>query len=238
MPNHQWIAIVEDDLNLREELACLFEEQGYGVHESMSLPGLLEGLKRHQPKVVVLDLNLPSQSGFEIARELRILQPEIGIIMLTARSQTQDRIQGYETGADVYLPKPIDPNELLAVVSSLERRLKEDVGAAWVLDCQLHCLENEALDVRLHLNPIDSFLVQCLAQSEQQELPVEDLLAGMRVTFPQRACTKRSLDNIISRLRTKTALVTKNNGKVPMIRSHRKTGYQLTMPIVLHNLSQ
>lgn len=125
MANHPWIAIVEDDLNLREELACLFEEQGYGVHESMSLPGLLEGLKRHQPKVVVLDVNLPSQSGFEIARELRILEPEIGIIMLTARTQTQDRIHGYQTGADVYLPKPIDPHELMAVVNSLERRFDD-----------------------------------------------------------------------------------------------------------------
>ncbi|MCK6410769.1 MAG: response regulator, partial [Thauera sp.] len=78
--------------------------------------------QRRPPDMTVLDLNLPGEGGLEVARRLRATYPAMGIVMLTGRKETADRISGYASGADVYLTKPVSGEELLAV---LERQARE-----------------------------------------------------------------------------------------------------------------
>lgn len=86
--------------------------------------------------MVVLDLNLPGESGLDVARRLRATYPTLGIVMLTGRKEPADRLSGYVSGADVYLTKPASGEELLAVLASLQRRLRPQPSAAWQLDLQ------------------------------------------------------------------------------------------------------
>ena len=79
------------------------------------------------PDVVVLDLNLPGESGMSFAARLRARSPEAGIIVLTVRSGTEVRTQGYDTGVDIYLQKPCDRREILAAIKSMMRRISAPV---------------------------------------------------------------------------------------------------------------
>ena len=219
------IAIVEDDAGLREELGFLFEDSGYRVHEALNLQGLLDILRLHPVRLIVLDLNLPGLSGYEIAQQLRISHPRIGIVMLTARTRIEDRVKGYGAGADVYLTKPADPQELLAAVASLARRVLTDShGDGVLIDCQHQQLR--APDGQtVALTQVETFLLRALALAPESTLDTGELLDLLEEKFPERSATRRSLENTVSRLRSKAA------GILPpptnLVRSVRGVGYQL-----------
>jgi two-component system, OmpR family, response regulator len=117
------IAIVEDESSLRTDLVEYLEACGHPSHGCECGPALDDLLQKQPVDVVILDVNLPGESGFSIAVRLRE-RSAIGIIMLTARSLAVDRVVGLEVGADVYLTKPIDLRELEAQIRALERRLR------------------------------------------------------------------------------------------------------------------
>ncbi|KAF0279818.1 response regulator transcription factor [Spiribacter aquaticus] len=225
------IVIVEDDASLREELAYLFEDAGYTVHQALNLDGLLDVLRLHPVRLVILDLNLPGVSGYEIARQLRQTQPGIGIIMLTARSRTADRVKGYGTGADIYLTKPADPMELTAAVASLSRRL---LGERNVKGLALDCLRGELSTPghpAVELTPAETFILRTLALAPDATLDSGELMDLLEEKFPERSRTRRSLENTISRIRGKAA--DKLPESASLIRSVRGLGYQLGMPVQL-----
>lgn len=135
------IAVVEDNEDLRDEVVFHLGRMGHCV------TGLPDGtaLDRHlasQPAdVLVLDLGLPGEDGVSIARRLAVSHPRLAIAMLTARGQLEDRLVGLESGADIYLVKPVDMRELSAVCESLYRRLHrvdvpERPAEGWQLDMQ------------------------------------------------------------------------------------------------------
>lgn len=225
------LAIVEDDRALREELVCFFEDSGYLVYETTSLEGLLEILQKTEIHVVLLDLNLPQQSGFDIAQTLRERFSDIGIIILSARNQLEDRVLGYERGADIYLQKPTDPQELLAAVASIERRLNVTPETSWVLDRAHHRLTHQEQGLLVHLNPLEVAILRELMLARERQLSFADLLHFIDIHFPDRASTRRSLENVMSRLRQKTLHVTQQNGRAPLVKSVRNVGYQLTCPL-------
>jgi DNA-binding response OmpR family regulator len=88
-------------------------------------------VERELPAVVLLDVGLPGEDGFALARWLRERSGRLGIIMVTAASDTVDRVAGLETGADDYIGKPFDPRELLARVKSVLRRSTGDAPAGF-----------------------------------------------------------------------------------------------------------
>jgi len=229
--NYPAIAIVEDDRLLREELACFFEANRYQVHEANCMEGLFDVLKGHSLDLAILDLNLPGQSGFEIAQQLRDRIPGIGIIMLTARTHIDDRVKGYMTGADIYLTKPTDPRELLAAVNRLANR---DVGRTdlhWVLDVRQFELLNDQLDARIALTAVETAILRALALEPAGLMEVADLLGLLEEHFPDRANTRRSLENTISRLRKKVMDSVIHSQTKPLIKAHRNAGYQLTLTV-------
>ena len=114
--------VVEDEATQRQLLVDYLTRQNFrvsGVDRGAALSKLVE---RELPAVVLLDIGLPGEDGFALARWLREKSGRIGIIMVTVASDTMDRVAGLETGADDYIAKPFEPRELLARVKSVLRR--------------------------------------------------------------------------------------------------------------------
>ena len=116
------VALVEDDPLLRKEMHYHLKQQGFLVYAVDRGSSLDELLLTEPIDTVVLDLNLPGEDGLSIAKRIRLSIPSIVIVMLTARTATPERLRGYEAGADIYLSKPIDPEELTATLLSQHRR--------------------------------------------------------------------------------------------------------------------
>jgi DNA-binding response OmpR family regulator len=142
------VMLVEDDELLRDHvLVPQLERFGFEI----TALGLAADLRKHladrQPDIVVLDVGLPDSDGFEVTRQLRAEQADIGIVMLTGRGEKADRVRGLSEGADAYLSKPVDLDILAATLYSLARRLRANDRSAsasssegWRLDANGWCL--------------------------------------------------------------------------------------------------
>jgi DNA-binding LytR/AlgR family response regulator len=118
-----YVVMVDDEEDLREPTAAYLRDQGIEIDEAGGGAALDRLIERRVPALVLLDVTMPEEDGFSIARRLRALHPGIGIVMLTARRDVIDRVVGLELGADDYIMKPFEPRELLARVRSVLRRL-------------------------------------------------------------------------------------------------------------------
>lgn len=227
------LAIVEDDTALREELAYLFTDAGYTVHEALNEAGLLDILRLHAVPLIVLDLNLPGTSGYQIAESLRQSHPEIGLLMLTARPRVADRVQGYEAGADIYLQKPADPEELLAAVASLERRVtpSPDPHTFTLLMAEGTLQQGDFEPITL--TAAETVVLRALALAPDAVVETGVLLDVLNEALPSRESTQRALENTISRLRGKAAEGA--GASVNLIRSVRGVGYQLGARVILRD---
>ena len=117
------VLVLEDEANIRGFIVINLRRAGYEVVEAESGEEALEKLKAQKDiRVALLDVMLPGSDGFEVCRRLRANDANIGIIMLTARSQEMDKVTGLMTGADDYVTKPFSPAELTARVDALMRR--------------------------------------------------------------------------------------------------------------------
>lgn len=124
------VLVVDDDQNIVEVLRLYFDKDGFAVVSCNTGDKAVETFQTSQPDLVVLDLMLPGKDGYDICREIRKTS-DVPIIMLTARSDTLDKVVGLELGADDYLQKPFEPKELLARVKAVLRRTKKsDTPAA------------------------------------------------------------------------------------------------------------
>ncbi|GAA0420665.1 MAG: response regulator transcription factor [Bacillota bacterium] len=118
------ITIVEDDLLMREELMDILQKEGYEAVAMEDFQDIALQIATLVPDLVLLDINLPEQSGFEICKSLK--SKGIGpILILTSRDKLQDELHGFHLGADDYLIKPCNRNRLLARIQNLLRRFKE-----------------------------------------------------------------------------------------------------------------
>jgi DNA-binding response OmpR family regulator len=114
--------VVEDEVTQRELLVDYLARQNFRVDGVAGGTALRRLVERELPALVMLDVGLPGEDGFALARWLREKSGRVGIIMVTAASDTVDRVVGLETGADDYISKPFEPRELLARVKSVLRR--------------------------------------------------------------------------------------------------------------------
>jgi DNA-binding response OmpR family regulator len=123
MDNRPHIIVVEDEAAQRALLVDYLGKQNFRVSAAESGPALRKLVERELPQLVLLDVGLPGEDGFALARWLRERSKSVGIVMVTAASDTIDRVVGLETGADDYVAKPFEPRELLARVRSVLRRM-------------------------------------------------------------------------------------------------------------------
>lgn len=223
------VLLVEDNTALREALQDQLTHSGFAVRGVGDGQELNQALATAIPHVVVLDLNLPDEDGLSIARRLRQALPHIGIVMLTARVRSIDRQEGYESGADVYLTKPVKPSELTTVLQTLCRRMVPvSLPGSWFLNMSL-----------LQLIPPDQPAIS-LTVSEAtlvHELALSGELLGMSrlielfgdIDLPE-STNKLRIEQIVSRVRRKMDAVLHGQ---PGIKAVTRLGYKLFVPIRL-----
>lgn len=118
------ILVIEDNDGLREATVDFLIAQGHQVTGVICAEEVDDTPMRDVPDLYLIDVNLPGEDGFSLAERIRRSQPKAGIVLMTARSQLADRLEGYSSGADNYLTKPVEQAELLACINNLGRRLK------------------------------------------------------------------------------------------------------------------
>ncbi|MCB0193704.1 MAG: response regulator transcription factor [Anaerolineae bacterium] len=123
MSNKPHVLVVDDEPNIREVVELYLQREGYEVEVAGDGAAALQAIERKTPDLIVLDLMLPAINGLQITRMLREGDYNVPIIMLTAKSDETDRINGLELGADDYVTKPFSPKELVARVKAVLRRV-------------------------------------------------------------------------------------------------------------------
>ncbi len=122
MPEDALILVVDDDARLRGLLSRYLGEQGFRVSTAENAKEARERLRFVQPDLLVLDVMMPGESGLTLTESLRREQNELPVLLLTARGAPDDRIAGFESGADDYLAKPFEPRELVLRIRAMLRR--------------------------------------------------------------------------------------------------------------------
>jgi DNA-binding response OmpR family regulator len=122
------LLVVEDDPFQREAVSAYLAGQGFAVEAVEDGVGFRAAVAQSMPDAALLDIGLPGEDGFALARWLRGLSPTVGIIMLTAAGDLVDRVVGLESGADDYVTKPFEPRELLARIRAVMRRVGMEGG--------------------------------------------------------------------------------------------------------------
>lgn len=221
------IAVVEDHDVLREMLLDALLEKGYLAQGFRDAYELDAASSKTIFELLILDLNLPGEDGLSIAKRIKESYPDTFIIMITARSSEMDKIQGYEAGADIYLPKPIAITELQAAVSSLSKRILryKDLGGNLILNENSATLKGSQT---VSLSKIDLDILLALLQADQQRLDFESLLN--QVSSNTSNTPKATLEVQIVRLRKKMA---EAGAEGVTIKALYKYGYQLVQGIDL-----
>ena len=218
------ILVVDDDNRLRSLLGRFLREQSFVVSMASSADEAEMFLRQYRFELIVLDVMMPGKNGFEFLKTLRE-ESNVPVLMLTAMGETDDRIYGFEQGADDYLPKPFEPKELVLRMKSILKRTPQKEIVSTVLNFghvlydmskkELRMLSGEAI----HITNVEQQLLTVLGQKAGQiytrEKLAEILGAGNN---------PRSIDVQITRLRKKIEKDSKNPRYLQTIRGK---GYML-----------
>lgn len=226
MPTPVHVTLVDDNSMVADEMCLLLERHGYVVHVADCGEQLNEQLRIHPVDIVLLDVNLPHEDGYSIARRLRVSHPYIGIVMITARSRFSDRAEGYQAGADIYLTKPVQPDELIALLDKLVSRLMPARPSRFLLMRGEQCLKTDS-GIRLELTPNEFLLLELLMLSPAQEADVEYLRCQLN-RDGLGDISRENLYVLVSRLRSKVAATQGVSSCVSAIRGY---GYKLNIPL-------
>ena len=180
------VLILEDEENIRSFVVINLKRAGYDAIEAGTGQEALDQLRDHPDiGVAILDIMLPDIDGFEVCRRIRATNKQIGIIMLTARTQEMDKVTGLMTGADDYVTKPFSPAELTARIDALYRRMGADVGTEsqvlvrgpFVMNTQNHTLEKSGNRVRL--TQVEYSILKLFMQNAGRALSREEILSAV-----------------------------------------------------------
>ena len=215
--------IVEDDVDIADVLRRSLRNEGYEVRTSADGVEALDVAAGFVPDLVVLDLGLPGMDGVEVCRRLRS-DGDVPILMLTARSETEDRVTGLDSGADDYLVKPFERQELLARIRALLRR-RPPRGSASLAVADL-TLNPDTREVRrgereIELTNREFELLEFLMRNERLVVSRERLLDEVWGYDPMAATN--TIDVFISNLRRK--LEEGDEGR--LLHTKRGAGYVL-----------
>jgi DNA-binding response OmpR family regulator len=207
------IFVVEDDRDIADLIVHYFDKAGWQPQAFRAGTDALAAARQQPPDCIVLDLMLPGMDGLEVCRALRgdAATASVPIIMLTARAEESDRIVGLELGADDYIAKPFSPNELVARVKALLRRVHRPPAADAIIrfsnltmDVSRHAVLDGAREVQLTAK--EFLLLQYFLQHRGRVLSRDLLLAdvwGYRYTGGTR-----TVDVHVRRLREKLPVLT------------------------------
>jgi two-component system torCAD operon response regulator TorR len=228
------LLIVEDEPVTRTRLGAYFSTEGYQVSEAENAAQMQLVLDAGGVDLVLLDINLPDDDGLVLAREIRA-NSNLGIILVTGRSDEIDRIVGLEIGADDYVTKPFNPRELLARVKNILRRsesqsLSNSTPSAlnfegWVLDTQKRQLTDPQGSL-VTLTKGEFELLTLLASQPGTVITRERFLNQM--SHRSWGTNDRTVDVLIARLRKK---LDENNTACELIKTIHGEGYLFTAQV-------
>jgi two-component system phosphate regulon response regulator OmpR len=232
MDHRPHIVVVEDEAAQRQLLLDYLAKQNFRVSGADGGPALRRMVERELPALVLLDVGLPGEDGFALARWLREKSSRIGIIMVTIAADTVDRVVGLETGADDYIAKPFEPRELLARVKSVLRRVTGASPSAGprvrmgrrVLDMEKRLLvDPDGNEEPLTASEFD--LLKVFAENPNRPLQRDWLLEA--VAHRGTEAFDRAIDLRITRLRRKIEI---DPAHPQAIRTVRGVGYMFVPP--------
>lgn len=180
------ILIVEDEPSIRKFIKINLERNGFNVLEAGSGEEGIKIARKEKVDIVLLDIMLPGIDGFEVCKVLREELPNLGIIMLTAKSQDVDKIMGLEYGTDDYMTKPFNPTELILRVKSLARRIEssDDIKESTILISKPF--------------KIDTYSRKFYKEEHEIELtPTEYAIAKLFVENPGKAFKRDEILNLV-----------------------------------------
>ena len=225
------VLLVDDEERILNFLRSKLTASGYEVLTASNGLEALEQAQAQEPDLIVLDVLMPRMNGLEVLKELRTFS-SVPVIILSARGADADRIKGLSLGADDYLPKPFNPDELVARIEAVRRRLKPDekrktseplsLGDV-TIDFDKHLVVIKGEEARL--TRIEWLLLSELANNAGRLMTYGELLT--RVWGPEYRDDVQILRTWISRLRAK---IEKDPNNPKLIRTMAKTGYMIDQP--------
>ena len=242
MTTAQHIAVLDDEPDITTLLSGYLQSQGFRVSAVHNGPSLMSLMTADPPALVLLDLGLPGEDGFSIARQLRE-HHRCGLVIVTGRGDSIDKVVGLEVGADDYVTKPFDLRELLARIKAVLRRIAPAESAAaaaapaavardqlrflgWTLDVAARRLNSpDGQDVALTSGEFD--LLLAFARHAGRVLSRDFLLENTRGR--EAGPFDRTIDVQVGRLRKKLEPDAENP---QIIKSVRGTGYIFVPPVV------
>jgi two-component system phosphate regulon response regulator OmpR len=219
------LLVVDDDLRIRDLLSRYLVDHGYRVTTASSAGEARSKLEGMAYDLLVLDVMMPGESGLDLARSIRN-GSAVPILMLTALTETEDRIKGLETGVDDYVAKPFDPRELLLRINSVLRRTNTPLAPAIETvrfgDFTFHLESGElACDGKpVRITDRERDMLRVLAAKPGETVPRQALVA------PGTEANERAVDVQINRLRRK---IEKNPTNPAYLRTVRGGGYRLVV---------
>ena len=221
------IVVVEDNDGLREATVDFLRAQGHQVTGVVCAEEVDDTPTRDVPDLYLIDVNLPGEDGFRLTERIRKSQPLAGIILMTARGQLNDRLDGYGSGADNYLVKPVEQAELRVCISSMARRLKGRAQARYeglVLNSQTLSLSGPGGQTTLTHG--EGLLLAAFCRAAGQKL--ERWQAMQLVDTKDKGLVPANLEMRISTLRKKLISC---GTSYDAIRTIRGFGYVLCVPV-------
>jgi len=219
------ILIIDDDTKLNELLSEYLTKNGYKCVMSENPTDAFAKIKKNDFDLIILDVMLPEMDGFEVCKIIR-KEYDTPIIMLTARGEVTDKIIGLELGADDYLPKPFEPRELLARISSIMRRVEGKLKLAaqikfknLIIDINKRAAYMNGTDIELTTAEFE--LMYLFAKNNGKVLSRDDLMKNTRGISWESY--NRSVDVMVSRLRSK--LKSMSPKKEDYIKTVHSVGY-------------
>ena len=179
------ILVLEDEIGIRSFVSINLKREGYEIIEAGSGQEAIEQLSNHPDiSIALLDVMLPDLSGIEICKFIRQQFDQIGVIMLTAKGQEEDKLEGFISGADDYMVKPFSIKELLVRVSALIRRVKKDenkfksneiISDPFILNIDKRKLYKNGIEIEL--TPTEFSIVKYLMVNAKKSLSRDQILS-------------------------------------------------------------
>ena len=219
------VLVVEDHDMLREATVAALNNAGHLAKGVVSAEDVDDTPTLAPPDLYVIDLNLPGEDGISLSKRIRESHPRAGIVMVTARTETKDKIAGYESGADIYLPKPVDPEELLAAVDALAHRIRP-IAEECTLTLNLKSLQVRGPKGEMGLSQSEANLLSAFSRAGGEQL--ERFQVATNLSLKGEVLNATSLEVRLSRLRKKLNQVGAEEPTIKAIRGH---GYKLAVTI-------
>jgi len=227
MPTPYNILIVEDEESLASTLALNLKLENYLVIVARSGNEALKLFTKNRStlNLVLLDVMLPDINGFDLCKEFKVLEPELPVIFLTAKNQTADKIGGLKLGADDYITKPFDLEELLLRISNLLKRTQKETETVFSFgNCSINFLTYEIVDVRgnnQNLSKREIGLLELLTSQPNKVISRDEIIE--KLWDVNENASSRTIDNYILNFRKYFEI----NPKEPLhFHSIRGVGYK------------